>query len=149
MIVPPTDWVGPNQGGYRWLKSDLMRTHESNFQQEALQHADLSLVCDGLNILGKTGWKINKDVLKIALHCHENNIAIGDIPTRTDHELPPEPVPPERIDPKIYNDTESPEAKAAVAANKEYRQKLYKRRRLLQKNMVCHKTRKFVSIFLI
>ena len=40
MIVPPTDWVGPNQGGYRWLKSDLMRTHESNFQQEALQHAE-------------------------------------------------------------------------------------------------------------
>lgn len=32
MIIPPRDWVAPNDGGYSWLKTDLMRTHGSKMQ---------------------------------------------------------------------------------------------------------------------
>ena len=134
MIVPPTDWVGP-KGGYRWLNADLMRTHGSNMQKEALQHCDLSLVYDGLNILGKTAWKINKDILKVAHYCWENDIAIGDIPSRTDFDLPLEPLRPGKVGDDV--DIESPEAQAAIAAGREYRVKMIKRQKIYQKNMVC------------
>jgi DNA-directed RNA polymerase len=33
MIVPPRDWVAPDDGGYSWLKVDLMRTHGSKLQK--------------------------------------------------------------------------------------------------------------------
>lgn len=33
MIVPPQLWTSPNEGGYLWLKSDLMRYHGSNTQR--------------------------------------------------------------------------------------------------------------------
>jgi hypothetical protein len=136
MIVPPTDWTGPNEGGYRWLKTDLMRTHGSQSQKEALEQADLSLVSDGLNILGKTAWKINKEILSTSRHCWENNIAIGDIPSKDDYPVPLEPMRPDRIAPEVYSDTENPVTQAAVAANRVYRQSMYKINRWHQKNMV-------------
>jgi hypothetical protein len=139
MIVPPSDWIGPNEGGYRWLKVDLMRTHRSNMQKEALEHGDLSLVSDGLNILGKTPWKINKRILAVGEDCWENNIPIGDIPSRTDFVLPPEPKRPERLDAEAYGNGESPEALAAMEANRLYRGLMYKRQRIHQKNMVSRK----------
>lgn len=135
MIVPPSDWIGPNEGGYKWLKTDLMRTHGSSVQKEALQHADLSLVCEGLNILGKTAWKINKKILKVGEYCWENNVPIGDIPSRTDFVVPPEPVRPSYLDAEEYADKDSPQTKAAVAEHRSYRESLYKRQRICQKNM--------------
>ena len=136
MIVPPTDWTGPKKGGYRWLEADLMRTHGSQVQREALRHGDLSLVYDGLNILGKTAWKINKEILQIGKACWDTNIPIGDIPSRTDLEVPPEPERPGRIPPELYADKESPEAKAAIEANQLYRESMHKWLRTIQKNMV-------------
>mmetsp|Transcript_29541 Transcript_29541/g.71354 ORF Transcript_29541/g.71354 Transcript_29541/m.71354 type:complete len:1318 (-) Transcript_29541:310-4263(-) len=135
MIVPPTDWSGPNEGGYKWLITDLMRTHGSSVQREALQHADLSVVCDGLNILGKTAWTINTKILRVGEYCWNNNIPIGDIPSRADLEVPPEPERPSYIDPEVFANRESPEAKAAVQAFQAYNESVYKRKRVLQKNM--------------
>jgi len=135
MIVPPTEWTGPKQGGYRWLQADLMRTHGSHVQRDALQHGDLSLVYDGLNILGKTAWKINEKILRIATICWNENIPIGDIPSRVDHTVPPEPIRPPKLPPEVYKNKESPEAKAAAEANQLYREAVYKRQRVIQKNM--------------
>jgi DNA-directed RNA polymerase len=135
MIVPPTEWTGPQKGGYRWLEADLMRTHGSQVQREALQHGDLSLVYDGLNILGKTAWRINQEILDIAQTCWNENIPIGDIPSRIDLEVPPEPTRPDRIPPEVYADRENPEAKEAMATNQSYRESMHKRQRVLQKNM--------------
>lgn len=136
MIVPPTEWTGPRQGGYRWLESDLMRTHGSHVQREALQHGNLSQVYDGLNILGRTAWKINKEILDIGQTCWNRNISIGDIPPKTDLEVPIEPLRPDRISPEVYADKKNEEAQAAIAANQSYRESLFKRQRILQKNMV-------------
>lgn len=136
MIVPPTEWTGPHEGGYRWLEVDLMRTHGSRVQREALQFGDLSQVYEGLNILGRTSWKINEEILDISQHCWDNNIPIGDIPSRTDFEVPLELERPQRIDPEIYSNRESPESKAADEANRKYRESMYKRQRIIQKNMV-------------
>ena len=135
MIIPPNDWVGPRDGGYRWLKCDFMRTHGSQVQREALKHADLSTVFDGLNVLGKTAWKINPEILEVAKHCWENDIAIGDIPTRTDLAVPPEPIRPEYIAPEHLGGPESPKMQAYVKENQKFRESLFKFRRIKQKNM--------------
>ena len=137
MIVPPSNWTGPNTGGYRWLEVDMMRTHRSNVQKEVLQNADLSIVCDGLNILGKTPWKINKKILEVGEKCWESNIPIGDIPPRTDLEVPPEPVYPlGEFDPNLYANKEDPKTQERINAIQAYRDSTSKYYRILQKNMV-------------
>jgi len=135
MIVPPSKWIAPNAGGYRWLEVEMMRTHRSNVQKEVLQHADLSIVYDGLNILGKTAWKINKDILEIGENCWENNIPIGDIPSRIDFEVPSEPIYPTSFNPEPYTNKEDPELKSQINAFQSYRASTTKRQRILQKNM--------------
>ena len=135
MIVPPSPWTGPNTGGYRWLEVEMMRTHRSNVQKEALLHADLSTVCDGLNVLGKTSWKINQEILEIGEYCWENNIPIGDIPSRVDFEIPSEPIYPASFNPEAYADKENPENKIQINALQSFRDSTTKRQRILQKNM--------------
>jgi DNA-directed RNA polymerase N-terminal len=137
MILPPTDWVSPDEGGYRWLKVDLMRCHGSHTQLEALKHANLTEVYDGLNALGRTAWKVNQKILDVGQYCWKNNIPIGDIPSRDDFAVPDEPTRPPRIAPEVYADKESPEYKTAIAANKAYREGIYRSRKNYQKNMVC------------
>jgi DNA-directed RNA polymerase, mitochondrial len=135
MIVPPSKWTGPNNGGYRWLEVNLMRTHGSNVQKEALKQADLSDVCDGLDIMGKTAWKINKEILEVGQRCWRDNIAIGDIPSQTDFELPPEPVRP-TFDADEFYDKENADNERRMAAMNAYRDGIAKRQRIHQKNMV-------------
>ena len=138
MIVPPSNWTGPHTGGYRWLESNMMRTHRSNVQKEALQHADLSTICDGLNVLGKVPWKINKEILEVVEYCWDNDIPIGDIPSRTDLDVPSEPVyPAMTFDPDMYANKDHPETKEKIKLIESYRDKKAKYHRILQKNLVC------------
>ncbi|KAG7337255.1 DNA-directed RNA polymerase [Nitzschia inconspicua] len=134
MIVPPSKWTEPKKGGYRWLEVNLMRTHGSNVQKEALEQADLTSVCDGLDILGKTAWRINKEILEVGQRCWRENIAIGDIPSRTDFELPPEPVRPTFASEEIYDKLDA-DHQRRIAMMKEYRDSIAKRQRIHQKNM--------------
>jgi DNA-directed RNA polymerase len=94
----------------------------------------LSTVFDGLNALGRVPWQINKRILEVANHCWENDIALGDIPSRNDLVVPPEPLRPERSATKFEKGT--PAYKEAVAEYRAYRERLTKHRRLKQKNMV-------------
>lgn len=135
MVVPPSKWTSPKRGGYRWLEVNLMRTHGSSVQREALQQADLTGVCDGLDILGKTAWAINKKILEVGQKCWKDNISIGDIPSQTDFELPPEPVRPS-FDFEITYDKEDVDYQRRMAAMNGYRESIAKRQRILQKNMV-------------
>jgi DNA-directed RNA polymerase len=102
--------------------------------QEALQNADLSTVYDGLNALGRVPWQINKKILEVANHCWENNISLGDIPPRTDYDVPQQPIRPER--PSVKLEKDAPGYKESVAEYRAYREAFSKFRRLQQKNMV-------------
>jgi DNA-directed RNA polymerase len=81
---------------------------------------------DGLNVLGRVPWKINKRILKVAQTCWDDGIALGDIPSLTDFELPPAPIRPEGDD---------LDYKSADGDFQRYREKLVKYRRIDQKNM--------------
>lgn len=126
MIVPPKEWVGPYEGGYSLLQTEFMRAHGCQVQKNALEEADLSTVMDGLNVLGRVPWKINKKILKVAQICWDDGIALGDIPSRTDFEVPPMPIRPEGDD---------LDYKSADGDFQQYRDKLAKHRRAHQKNM--------------
>lgn len=57
MLVPPKDWVTPEQGGFLQLRSRMMRTKGEAAQKNALRRADLRKVYEGLNCLGKVRAK--------------------------------------------------------------------------------------------
>jgi Mitochondrial DNA-directed RNA polymerase len=94
--------------------------------KSALEEADLRTVMDGLNVLGKVPWAINKKILNVAQRCWDEGIALGDIPSRTDFELPPMPIRPEggHID-----------YVSADGDFRRYRDALSKYRRIHQRNM--------------
>jgi DNA-directed RNA polymerase, mitochondrial len=127
MVVPPKEWVGPNDGGYKLLKTEFMRAHGCQVQEKALHEGDLSTVMDGLNVLGRVPWVINKNTLDIAQRCWDEGIVLGDIPSRTDFVVPPQPLRPDGGD----IDYQSKDGEFA-----KYREALAKHRRINQKNMV-------------
>lgn len=94
MIVEPKPWTSHLDGGYKVIKSNLLRYHGSKLQKEVLFYADLTTVMNGLNVLGRVKWKINKNILSVAQQCWEQNIPLGDIPSRKDYDLPKPVVPP-------------------------------------------------------
>ena len=110
------------------LKTDMMRYHGCQVQREIMENAESTTVFDGLNALGRVKWKINKKVYEAARMCREQNISIGtDIPSRTDLELPPEPVEPLRSE---------AEHESYVQDFRAYRERLYKYDRVIQRNRV-------------
>lgn len=133
MILPPKPWKGAEDGGYHWLKAELMRSHGCNVQKDALEDADMSTLYHGLNVLGRVPWKINKRILETAWQCWDQNIALGDIPTRTDFEVPPEPIAPPPMPAGM--DRESPGYETMLAERKKYQDAMHKYRRFRQKNM--------------
>lgn len=133
MIVPPKLWKSAEEGGYLWLKTELMRYHGCNTQKDALGTADMSLLYRGLNALGSVPWKINHRILDVAKQCWEKEIALGDIPSRKDYELPPEPIPMAPFPPGI--DVESPAYSQMMAEKQAYRDAVHKFRRIRQRNM--------------
>jgi len=126
MVIPPKEWVSPTEGGYSVLKTEFMRTHGCEVQRNALREADLSTIMDGLNVLGKVPWKINKEIMSLALTCWNDGITLGDIPSREDFYLPPHPVRP---------DGNSSDYKEGEGEFRRYREALIKYRRINQKNL--------------
>ena len=133
MVVPPQPWTSSENGGYAFLKAELMRYHGSSYQREAMLNAELSTLFNGLNALGRVPWRINKRVLNVAQKCWDDNISLGDIPSRTDHDLPREPVPPPKPTKKL--DKDSPAYAAFMEETRTYREALKRYRRIVQKNM--------------
>lgn len=134
MIVLPKPWTAAKDGGYRMLKVDLMRYHGCHTQREALRNSESSTVFDGLNALGRVKWKINKSLLHVAQRCWSEDIPLGDIPSRTDLEIPEEPEAPIRSETKLVKGTI--EYETCVADYRQYRERLARHNRLKQKNMV-------------
>jgi DNA-dependent RNA polymerase/DNA-directed RNA polymerase N-terminal len=133
MIVPPKPWTTMKDGGYKILRSELLRFHGCNTQKDVLRLADLSTVFDGLNSLGRVTWKVNKQILHAAQTCWDRNIPLGDIPTRTDFVLPEQPVPLPYWEGKLDKDSE--DFKMRIIEQKNYQEKVAKYNRIKQKNM--------------
>nr|CCW03244.1 DNA-dependent RNA polymerase [Physcomitrium patens] len=68
MVSKPKHWKGFHDGGYLFLKSSIMRTHGSKEQYDIFKNTpreNMKKIFQALNVLGETGWRVNKPVLAV------------------------------------------------------------------------------------
>ncbi|KAI8149832.1 hypothetical protein BJV82DRAFT_528498 [Fennellomyces sp. T-0311] len=101
MIVHPRPWLSYNSGGYLSAKSSCMRIKDSPEQLVYLHKASeqdrLNAVLAGLDVLGSTQWRVNKNVFNVVLEAWNTEQEIADIPPAI-HEPAPLPEKPENYD---------------------------------------------------
>ncbi|KAL7270076.1 DNA-directed RNA polymerase [Rhizina undulata] len=98
MVVQPRPWISWNDGGYYYAVNRVVRTKASREQEiyvrTASERGDLEQVFAGLDVLGRTAWRINRPVFDVVLEVWNKGEAFADIPAMgKDLELPPEPAP--------------------------------------------------------
>ncbi|PVG00666.1 DNA/RNA polymerase [Serendipita vermifera] len=95
MIARPRPWIRHNAGGYLYSNSSVMRMKECSEQNSYLKEADsrgaMELVYAGLDVLGKTAWKINKAVFDVALEAWNKGLEYPCMPGLELHQKIPTP----------------------------------------------------------
>ncbi len=81
MIYRPARWVDYEIGGYYLKPTNVMRVQESS-QEECLKHADLTKVFNVLDVLGETGWAINRPILEVMEALWEEGGGRAELPKR-------------------------------------------------------------------
>jgi DNA-directed RNA polymerase len=101
MICKPKPWGGAKDGGYFIYQSSIVRTTpgetlQPSYIKAAMENNGLEQVREGLDILGRTGWKINRDVFNVMLEAWNSGEAIASLaPLEPDFPHPPKPAPEE------------------------------------------------------
>ncbi|KAG9311110.1 DNA/RNA polymerase [Chiua virens] len=84
MLIKPSPWLTPDQGGYIYNKTSAMRFKDCQEQQSYLNHAsslgNLELVYAGLDVLGSTPWQINRKTFDIVLQVWNSGERLCKIP---------------------------------------------------------------------
>lgn len=87
MVCPPIPWRGPRGGGYLIGNGTVGRIlHEENSSgrrvyamlREAPEKANQ--VYSALNYLGRTAWRVRRNVLDVALEARESRLVLPDLP---------------------------------------------------------------------
>lgn len=97
MLVHPKPWLSYNSGGYLSTKSVCMRIKDSAEQlvylSKASENDHLANVLAGLDVLGSTCWRVNKNVFNVILEVWNEGEALADIPPVVNEHaaLPPKP----------------------------------------------------------
>ncbi|KAI8981732.1 hypothetical protein BDF20DRAFT_425039 [Mycotypha africana] len=109
MLVHPRPWLTYNSGGYLSTPSLCMRIKDANEQLIYLQKASdkdhLKKVLAGLDVLGSTRWRVNKNVFKVILDVWNSGEALACIPPAFQEYTPLPPKPPNYdTDPKAKFD---------------------------------------------
>lgn len=97
MVVQPEPWTRFDKGAYRESTVPLIRikTGEQDqrlYAEAAMARGDLDQVLKGLDVLGKTAWRINRPVFDVLLEAWNLGEAIAKIPPlEPDLQAPPEP----------------------------------------------------------
>jgi DNA-directed RNA polymerase len=96
MIVEPTDWTNPFNGGYRntkgiYLVKGHRITSHMNYLEELKQY-DMPEVYNSINDLQKTRWKVNRNILLVLNTCYNyGNRSRGKLINNELLDLPPKP----------------------------------------------------------
>ncbi len=88
MLVEPKDWTTPFDGGYTGVMAgrlQLVKSYNSAYLDE-LRNVEMPLVYSAVNQIQKTPWQINKPVLDVLETVWENNLEIGDLPSKDDRK---------------------------------------------------------------
>lgn len=109
MVVPPRPWKSARLGGYLSVPSSILRTKGSHKQAEAVAQADMPLVYESLNLMGKVRWRLNERMFKVVKKLWDLGGGVADMPCRKDIPLLEEP-------PVSNHDLETEEGRASRAA---------------------------------
>lgn len=97
MVVQPEPWVRFDKGAYQESSVPLIRIKSGEqdqrlYAEAAFDKGDLVQITKGLDVLGKTAWRINRPVFNVLLEAWNKGEAIAKIPPlEPDLPIPPEP----------------------------------------------------------
>ncbi|KAJ9644611.1 DNA-directed RNA polymerase [Coniosporium tulheliwenetii] len=97
MVVEPKPWTGFREGGFLRYPTPVVRQRGQDDIQKvyavaAAEKGDLDQVFAGLNVLGRTPWRINSKVFDVMAEAWNTGEAIGELaPENPDIPYPPEP----------------------------------------------------------
>ena len=97
MVSKPRSWTGYREGGY--LESDQpvlrVKNHESlqkDYAQAAAARGDLDHLFAGLDVLGQTGWKINRTVFDVMAQAWNSGQKVANLaPLNKVFDIPERP----------------------------------------------------------
>ncbi|KAJ5945631.1 hypothetical protein N7454_002470 [Penicillium verhagenii] len=99
MVCKPRPWTGPRDGGYLIYQSNIIRTTPGEglqplYIKAAMKDGGLKEVRHGLDVLGGTGWVINRDVFDVMLESWNSGEKIASLsPLDLKIQAPPKPDP--------------------------------------------------------
>ncbi|KAI2201188.1 DNA-directed RNA polymerase [Ophidiomyces ophidiicola] len=104
MVAPPRPWNSFCDGGFLGQPTSIIRTQSGSplqlqYVKAAANRGDLNEIYTGLNVLGKTGWRINKAVFDVMLEAWNSGVKVADIPP-ADPKIP-DPIKPETGDSSV------------------------------------------------
>lgn len=97
MIVEPRPWKTISEGGFLEAKTSFIRVQSGDVEQRTYARAaitcgDMRTVFKGLDVLGKTQWRINDDVFAVMTEAWNKGEELANLPPLApEFELPPEP----------------------------------------------------------
>lgn len=102
MLVEPEPWTKFDKGGFINSPATVIRVKHGEIDQKiyaeaAIKRGDMEQVCKGLDVLGKTAWRINRPVFDVMLQAWNSGEAIGNIP-------PLNPDIPTPAEPEVHDD---------------------------------------------
>ncbi|KAK4169683.1 hypothetical protein QBC43DRAFT_306528 [Cladorrhinum sp. PSN259] len=103
MVVEPEPWTKFDKGGFLEYSSPLIRLKGSERDQKiyadaAIERGDMEQMFKGLDVLGKTAWKINRSVFDVMLQAWNTGKELANLPA-LDPEIPIPPEPESTEDP--------------------------------------------------
>ncbi|KAL1902487.1 DNA-directed RNA polymerase [Sporothrix stenoceras] len=97
MVVEPQPWQTVDKGGFLEYPAPLVRVKDSRKDQKiyaeaAIARGDMDQVLKGLDVLGRTAWKVNRPVFNVLLEAWNTGEEIADVPPISPNiVVPPEP----------------------------------------------------------
>lgn len=85
MVCEPAKWTGFESGGYLDSRNPAVRIKYTDHTQEeygkaAAQRGDLDQMFAALDVLGTTGWRINKNVFKVMVEAWNSGEGVANLP---------------------------------------------------------------------
>ncbi|KAI1450283.1 DNA/RNA polymerase [Annulohypoxylon stygium] len=85
MLVEPEPWAKFDRGGFLEYPAQLVRIKHGEkdqriYTEAAMERGDMEQACRGLDVLGRTGWRINKPVFDVMLEAWNSGEKIANIP---------------------------------------------------------------------
>lgn len=104
MLVEPKPWNSYYGGGGLYSKTPLVRVRDSPeteaYIKAANERGNLKAVFEGLNVLGKTAWTVNKKVFNVISHYWNSGEEFLSIPPVSEEPRLPKDVP-DNSDPEV------------------------------------------------